>query len=79
MQYLELFDTASHARGRRQEGHPVVNKTLQQYSSLTLLKKECYEEEVQTDYIYNHAIYERSFMVGLPLVNLYSVGESLHL
>ena len=37
----------------RQEGHPVV-KALLQYSSLTLLKKECYEEEVQpyrkTDY-----------------------------
>ena len=46
MQYLEVFDTASHACGWRQEGHPVI-KTLLQYSSLTLLKKECYEEEVQ--------------------------------
>ena len=53
MQYLELFDTASHACGSRQEGHPVT-KTLLQYSSSTLLKRECYEEEVQphrkTDY-----------------------------
>ena len=36
-----------------QEGHPIV-KTLLQYSSLTLLEKECYKEEVQpywkTDY-----------------------------
>ena len=42
MQYLELFYTASHACGGRQEGHPVV-KTRLQYSSSTLLKKECYE------------------------------------
>ena len=53
MQYLELFDTTSHACGWRQEGHPVVKKLLQ-YSSLTLLKKEGYEGEVQpyrkTDY-----------------------------
>ena len=37
---------ASHACGWCQEGHSVI-KTLLQYSSLTLLKKECCEEEVQ--------------------------------
>ena len=47
MQYLELFDTAFHACGWRQEGQPVIKKTLLTYSSLTLLKKECYVEEVQ--------------------------------
>ena len=55
MHYLKLFDTASRACGLRQEWHPVV-KTLFQYSSLTLMKKEIYEEEVQpyrkTDSIY---------------------------
>ena len=38
MLYLELFDTASYACGR---------KTRLQYSSITLLEKECYEMEVQ--------------------------------
>ena len=37
-----------------QEEHLIIKKTLLQYSVLTLLKKECYEEEVQphrkTDY-----------------------------
>ena len=42
MQYLDLFDTASHAGGRGHEGHLVV-KTLLHYSLITLLKTECYE------------------------------------
>ena len=43
---LEPFDTASHGCVGREEWNLVI-KTLLQYSSLTLLAKVCYEEEVQ--------------------------------
>ena len=81
MPYIELFDTASHSCGWRQEWHP-VGKTLLQYSSSTLLKKECDKEEVhpyrKTDYkpmIY----YKQIWLAQFTYIPEYEVDDKISL